>query len=79
MSNDLSKGNYLGLPSLVGKSKKYVFKFLKDKIWKRLQGWNVKLLSKAGKVVLLKNVATTILSYCMSCFLIPKKLCQEIE
>lgn len=79
VTNDLSTGNYLGLPSLVGKSKTAVFRFLKDRIWKRVQGWNVKLLSKAGKAVLLKNVATAIPSYSMSCFLLPKKLCQEIE
>lgn len=77
--NDLSTGHYLGLPSLVGRSKNNVFKFLKDRIWKRVNGWNMKLLSKAGKVVLLKNVASAIPSYSMSCFLIPKKLCQEIE
>ncbi|WOH12050.1 hypothetical protein DCAR_0831548 [Daucus carota subsp. sativus] len=79
VTNDLSTNNYLGLPSLVGSSKYSVFKFLKDRIWKRIHGWNAKLLSKAGKAVLLKNVATAIPSYCMSCFLLPKKLCQEIE
>lgn len=79
VSNDLSTGHYLGLPSLVGRSKINVFKFLKDRIWKRVSGWNMKLLSKAGKAVLLKNVASVIPSYSMSCFLIPKKLCQEIE
>lgn len=79
MHTDLSTSNYLGLPSLVGRSKKGVFRFLKERVWKRVQGWNVKLLSKAGKAVLIKNVASAISSYCMSCFLIPKSLCQEIE
>ncbi|XP_074342018.1 uncharacterized protein LOC141679415 [Apium graveolens] len=36
VANDLSTGNYLGLPSLVGKSKTDVFSFLKDRIWKRV-------------------------------------------
>ncbi|XP_074352672.1 uncharacterized protein LOC141691818 [Apium graveolens] len=63
----------------VGSSKYSVFKFLKDRIWKRIHGWNAKLLSKADKAVLLKSVATAIPSYCMTCFMLPKKLCQEIE
>lgn len=79
MTNDLSTGNYPGLPSLVGSSKYSVFKFLKDRIEKRIHGWNAKLLSKVGKAVLLKSVAIAIPSYCMTCFLLAKKLFQEIE
>ena len=49
-------GNYLGLPSLVGKNKKAIFSFIKDKVWKRIQGWKRRMLSKAGKEILLKTV-----------------------
>lgn len=31
--NDLSNSKYLGLPSLVGRSKKHVFNFVKEKVW----------------------------------------------
>lgn len=79
MHTNLSMSNYLGLPSLVRRSKKVVFKFLIERIWKRVQGWNVKLLPKAVKAVLIKNVASAISSYCMSCFLSPKSLFQKIE
>lgn len=64
--NDLSEGKYLVLPSLVGKSKKRVFNFLKDRLWSKIQGWSVKCLSKAGKAVLLRNVAQAVPSYVMS-------------
>lgn len=37
------------------------------------------MLSRGGKVVLFKNVAQSIPFYCISCFMIPKSLCQEIE
>lgn len=49
--NDLSEGKYLGLPSLVGKARKKVFQFLKDRMWSKIQGWSAKCLSKAGKAV----------------------------
>ena len=37
---------YLGLPSLVGKGKKKKgFNYIKEKVWRKLQGWEAKLLS----------------------------------
>lgn len=77
--NDLSEGKYMGLPSFVGKNKKRVFGFIKDRIWKKIQGWGSKCLSKAGKAVLLRNVAQVVPSFAMSCFLLPKSLSKEIE
>ena len=48
---------YLGLPTLVGRAKYHSFAYLKDRVWKKLQGWKGKLLSKAGKELLIKAVA----------------------
>lgn len=79
VQNELKDNMYLGLPSLVGKSRRKVFSFVKERVWKRVQGWNNCKLSKAGKAVMIKNVALAILSFCMSCFLIPKSFSQEIE
>ena len=79
VTNNLQNSHYLGIPSLVGRSKKRVFSFVKDKVWKRVQSWKAKPISQAGKVVLIKNGAQSIPSYCMSCFLLPQSLCQEIE
>lgn len=76
--NDLSFGQYLGLPSLISRSKKLVFNFLNNMIWKRIKGWREKSLPRGGKAVLLRKVAQPIPSYCMSCFLIPKSLYQEL-
>lgn len=44
--SDLIEGCYLGLPSLIGRSKKQVFNFLKDRLWTKIQGWSEKYLSK---------------------------------
>ncbi|KAL8094028.1 hypothetical protein AgCh_035786 [Apium graveolens] len=79
VQNELKDSKYLGLPSLIGRSKKKVFSFVKERVWKRVQGWSNSKLSRAGKAVMIKNVAQSIPSYCMSCFLIPKSLTQEIE
>ncbi|XP_060972193.1 uncharacterized protein LOC133038153 [Cannabis sativa] len=40
---------YLGLPCIISRNKKAVFGFLKDKMCKRIQSWEGKFLSKAGK------------------------------
>ena len=48
---------YLGLPSFVGRPKYQTFVQLKDKVWKRVNGWKEKLLSQAGREALIKAVA----------------------
>ena len=36
---------YLGLPSFVGKGKKASFNYFKERVWRKIQGWEGKLLS----------------------------------
>ena len=69
---------YPRLPSLVGRNKKNTFKEIKEKLSKKLAGWKEKLLSKAGKKILLKAVAQAIPTYTMSCFKIFNSLCVEM-
>lgn len=38
---------YLGLPTIVGKSKYNTFKLLKDKVWKRISSWKNTFMSQA--------------------------------
>ena len=71
--------SYLGLPTLIGRSKYHTFSYLKDRIWKKLQGWKGKMLSRAGKEILIKAVAQSILTYTMSVFQLPLKLCDELD
>ena len=70
---------YLGLPSLVGKKKKESFNFIKEKIWRKLQGWESKQLYQARREVLVKAIIQAIPTFFMGCFKIPLGLCQEIE
>ena len=70
---------YLGLPSIIGRSKTKVFVEVKERVAKKLAGWKEKLLSMGGREILIKAVAQAIPTYTMSCFLLPKSLCDEIE
>ncbi|KAK9929437.1 hypothetical protein M0R45_026537 [Rubus argutus] len=70
---------YLGLPTYVGRFKSDAFAFLKDRLAKKLTGWRSKLLSSAGREVLIKVVAQAMPLYTMSCYLLPQQLCQELH
>ena len=59
---------YMELPTLIGRRKYETFAFLKERVWRKLQGWKGKLLSKAGKEVLIKAVAQSIPTYTMGVF-----------
>ena len=69
---------YLGLPTSVGRAKHHTLSYLKDRIWKNLQGWKG-LLSRAGKEILTMVVAQSIPTYIMSVFQLPLKLCEELD
>jgi hypothetical protein len=60
--------NYLGLPVYMGQSKTQTYGYLKEKVSQQIQGWKEKLLSKAGKGILIKVIAQAISTYAMSCF-----------
>jgi len=70
---------YLGLPSFVGRNKKACFTDIKERIWKRMQGWKEKLLSQAGKEIMIKAVIQSIPAYSMNVFKLPRCLCKDIE
>ena len=70
---------YLGLPALVGKSKRASLNFIKERVWAKLQGWKEQLLSQAGREILLKAVVQAIPTFAMSCFKLPISLCNDIE
>lgn len=62
-----------------GRSKDQDLNFIMDRIWKKLKGWKEKCMSFEGRGVLIRAVAQAIPTYYMSCFLLPKGLCNRIE
>ena len=76
---DSRRGKYLSLPSIIGKSKNQVFAEIKEKVGKKLSGWKEKMLSMGGKEILIKAVTQAIPTYTMSCFQLPKGLCEDLE
>ena len=70
---------YLGLLSIIGKSKVEIFAEIKERVEKKLSGWKEEMLSMGGREVLIKAVGQAIPTYTMSCFQIPKSLCDEME
>lgn len=79
LTKSIGTGKYLGLPSMVGRNKKQIFGYLRDRVWNRLKNWAGKHLSKANREILLKSVTQSIPTYCMSTFLLPTTLGEELE
>ncbi|XP_024155771.1 uncharacterized protein LOC112163728 [Rosa chinensis] len=57
---------YLGLPTYMGRKKSVTFQYIKDKLAKKLSDWQGKMLSGAGKDILIRVVASALPTYAMS-------------
>jgi hypothetical protein len=79
IQNETLDKKYLGMPTDVGRSRSGALKYLKDRIWNKIQGWLERFLSAGGKDVLIKSVAQAIPIFSMACFRIPRGLCEHIN
>ena len=57
LMQDSRHSKYLGLPSIIGKSKNEIFAEIKEKVGRKLSGWKEKMLSMGDKEILIKVVA----------------------
>ena len=78
---EVADGNsyYLGPTSILSRSKRVIFGFLKDHLRKRLTSWQSKLLSRAGKSILIRTVVQALPTYNMGVFLIPPSVLEELK
>lgn len=72
-------GKYLGLPSMIGRSKISFLYYIKERIWKHISSWSSRTLLQVGKEVFIKYDAQVIPSYCMSVFLLATSIEDEIQ
>ncbi|XP_019183755.1 PREDICTED: uncharacterized protein LOC109178674 [Ipomoea nil] len=72
-------GRYLGLPSVLRRNKVAIFRYIKEKVRARIGLWQHRLLSRAGKEILLKSIAQSLPIFTMSVFLLPMRTCDTLE
>ncbi|KAA3460978.1 reverse transcriptase [Gossypium australe] len=70
---------YLGLPRMVRRRKKDAFQYICDRMRMKVQSWGARLLFQGGKNIFIKVVLQAIPIYSMSCFLLPKMFCMNLE
>ena len=70
---------YLGNPLFLSRKKSKDFKFIKEKVLHRIEGWQTKLLSWAGKATLIKTYVLPIPQYTMSTSALPKEICHDMD
>ena len=70
---------YLVMSSDISSSKNGAFKYLKDRLWSKVQGWIERTMSTAGNEVLVKSVAQAVPVFSMSCFKLLRGLCEHLN
>jgi len=70
--------SYLGIPESFGGSKTQIFGFLNEMINSKVNSWTVRFITKGGKEVLIKYVASAMPNHVMSCYRLPKTVTKKI-
>ncbi|KAL9691084.1 hypothetical protein QQ045_011501 [Rhodiola kirilowii] len=70
---------YLGLPLVIGQRKTESFKCIVEKIWAKVSDWKTKLLSAAGREILIKAIVQAMPVYMMSVYKFPKGVLTELN
>ena len=70
---------YLGLPLTEGRLRAHDWQPVMEKIETRLGGWQARLLSRGGRLVLLQSVLAAIPIYFMAIFRLPEGMRRQIE
>lgn len=70
---------YLGLPLTTGRLRLVHLQFILDRMRARLAGWKGKMLSMAGRRVLVRCVLTAMPTFALTALKIPVKLLKEID
>ena len=69
---------YLGLPLGSNMNRASAWNLVLEKIQNRLASWKARILSRAGRLILIKSVLNSLPVYFMSIFKMPKSIAQKI-
>ena len=72
-------GTYLGTPIFTTRRTASSYQYLVDNIRKRIEGWQARYLSMAGRATLIKALVTSVPLYAMQTTLLPQKICHHID
>ena len=62
----------------MGHAKNGTFKYLRDRVWDKIKGWMEKIFA-GGKEILIKSIAKAVPVFTMSCFKLPRGLCEHLN
>ncbi|KAB1225192.1 hypothetical protein CJ030_MR1G016594 [Morella rubra] len=74
-----SKAKHLGLPLIIPRSKGEAAVEIKEKFLKKITGWKAKILSQAGRTMMIKAVAGAIPSYFLGYYAMPNAWCKDLD
>ena len=72
-------GTYLGTPIFTTRWTASSYQYLVDNIRKRIEGWQAKYLSMAGRATFIKASITLVPIYAMKTALLSQKICHHID
>jgi ribonuclease HI len=72
-------GKYLGFPLRPNGRSSRDFDFIVEKVQAKLSSWKAKLLSPAGRVVLIQSVTSSIPAYYMQNVALPVRTCSKLD
>ena len=70
---------YLGMPLGTSYKTTFIWNPILERMEKKLSGWKRIYLSKAGRLTLLKSTLSSLLTYYLSLFTIPKAVAARLE
>jgi hypothetical protein len=72
-------GRYLGFPLQSNGRNSRDFNFIVEKVQAKLTSWKLKLLSPAGRVILIQFVTSSLPAYYMQNTALPSSICNELD
>ena len=70
---------YLGIPFTTGKFSSKLFTSLINKVKDKINHWQTSSISYAGRAALINSVSSTLSSYVMNCYKLPKAVLKAIN